>query len=258
MKMISYAHKTGLEKQELQFWCVYLQRRYDLEPDVDIRGIVTTALAIDGMNMAIDMNSPSLVNKARRIELLESWHWDHQVVLDILYPRNQSGSHASLTSLPVCVTGHKRLFWAVSSKLTTFRPKEYQKRQLLAKFFARSQHLWGSAGASRPANVSQVTRGAGLITRVHYNEMLHDSKIRSRNLKCHTKFMYSKHPVLWGRNLDTRFEVYPWCSKNMKCTFGWGCTFHIFGMPWAKFKFCKQISFTQNLKFHGHKFGMEL
>ena len=91
-----------------------------------------------------------------------------------------------------------------------------------------------------------------------YDEMLHDSKIRSQNLKYHTKFMYTKHLVLWGQNLDMKFEVYPQCSKNMTRTFGPGCTFHIFGMLWAKFKFRDQISFAQDLKFRVHKFGMEL
>ena len=32
----------------------------------------------------------------------------------------------------VCVTGHNRLCWAISSKLTILRPKIYRKRQLLA------------------------------------------------------------------------------------------------------------------------------
>jgi hypothetical protein len=82
--MISYAHEDGLNKVQLQSWYVRLQERYNLKPDIGIRGIVTEALAIDGMRMALDVNRPSLVEKTRLIELIKSRHWDHQVVLDIL------------------------------------------------------------------------------------------------------------------------------------------------------------------------------
>jgi hypothetical protein len=60
-----------------------------------------------------------------------------------------------------------------------------------------------------------------------------------------------------GRNVDTKFEVYPRCSKNMK-HFAWECTFHIFGTPWVKFKLRDYTSFAQSPTFHVHKLFTEL
>jgi hypothetical protein len=84
MKMISFAYETGFNELLLGCWHTALRERLSLQASIDVGGIVAAALAIDGKNLALDINSPALLQKTRLIALINSQSWNHQVILDIL------------------------------------------------------------------------------------------------------------------------------------------------------------------------------
>jgi hypothetical protein len=93
IKMITFASVIGFDEPRLTIWCTLLQERYNLQlSSINIGDIVTAALTIDGKNLAVDINSPALMQKAGLIALINSRHWNHQVILDVLdnvcTPRN--------------------------------------------------------------------------------------------------------------------------------------------------------------------------
>jgi hypothetical protein len=83
MVMITFAYGIGIDEQRRRVWCTLLQERYDLQSS-DSGGIVAAALAIDGRNLADNINCPALMQKVGLIGAINSRDWDRQAVLDIL------------------------------------------------------------------------------------------------------------------------------------------------------------------------------
>ena len=81
--MITSAYEIGIHEQRLRTWCTLLEERYNLQSSIDIGGIVAAALAIDGRNLADDMNHLALMQKGGLIALIDV-KGNRQAVLDIL------------------------------------------------------------------------------------------------------------------------------------------------------------------------------